>query len=122
MGTDLGGVLGQQLAALAFEKPTGKGTPAGAGLATSYMLAFGGLTPDDISGIEEYFVAFNGYKLHRPVTPARRSVAQRYETDSDSTRLNWNLLMMLDRRGAEGRVSFSSVDNTFTIEKAEFAP
>jgi hypothetical protein len=122
MGTDLGGVLSQQLASLAFEKKTAKGAVPRNGLPTAYTLVFGGFTPDDISGVEEYLVAFNGYKLHRPITTAPRGVEYWYEIDSDSARLNRNLRMMLDRVGVEGRISFSSVDNTFTIEKASKAP
>ncbi|MGE4063094.1 MAG: hypothetical protein AB7E79_06975 [Rhodospirillaceae bacterium] len=117
MGTDLGGVLSQQLAALAFDKKPGGKTGANSGLPTAYTLVFDGFTPDDISGVEEYLVAFNGYKLHRPVTTAPRGAEFWYEIDSDSARLNRNLRMMLDRVGVEGRISFSSIDNTFTIEK-----
>jgi hypothetical protein len=116
MGADLGGVLSQQLVSLAFDKKT-KGGTARNGLPTAYTLVFGGFTPDDISGVEEYLVAFNGYKLHRPITTAPRGVEYWYEIDSDSARLNRNLRMMLDRVGVEGRISFSSIDNTFTIEK-----
>jgi hypothetical protein len=122
MGTDLGGVLSQQLAALAFDKkPAGKNSAPRDGLPTAYTLVFGGFTPDDMSGVEEYLVAFNGYKLHRPITTAPRGVEYWYEIDSDSARLNRNLRMMLDRVGVEGRISFSSIDNTFTIEKANAA-
>lgn len=122
MGVDLGGVLGQQLATLAFDKKPGKDGPARAGLPTAYTLQFAGFTTDDISGVEEYLVAFKGYKLHRPITTAPRGVEYWYEIDSDSARLNRNLRMMLDRVGVEGRINFSSVDNTFTIEKAAAAP
>jgi len=112
MGADLGGVLSQQLAAQAFN------TKNGGGLPTAYTLHFAGFTADDISGVEEYLVAFKGYKLHRPITTAPRGVEYWYEIDSDSARLNRNLRMMLDRVGVEGRISFSSIDNTFTVEKA----
>lgn len=117
MGADLGGVLAQQLSTLAYErKPDGKSGREG--LPTAYTLTFSGFTPDDISGVEEYLVAFAGYKLHRPITSASRGVEYWYEIDSDSARLNRNLRMMLDRVGVEGRITFSSVDNAFAIEKA----
>lgn len=129
MGSDLGGVLAQQLAALAFDKATNskkaansKNEQARSGLPTAYTLQFSGFTPDDISGVEEYLVAFKGYKLHRPITSAPRGVEYWYEIDSDSARLNRNLRMMLDRVGVDGRISFSSLDNTFTIEKSAAGP
>jgi hypothetical protein len=119
MGADIGGVLAQQLAAQAFAKRPGKSGPTRNGLESAYTLSFAGFTPDEISGVEEYLVAFKGYKLHRPITTAPRGVEYWYEIDSDSARLNRNLRMMLDRVGVDGRISFSSVDNTFTIEKTK---
>lgn len=117
MGVDLGGVLAQQLATLTYDKKQG-GKAGRDGLPTAYTLTFSGFTADDMTGVEEYLVAFNGYKLHRPVTSAPRGVEYWYEIDSDSARLNRNLRMMLDRVGVEGRINFSSVDNSFTIEKS----
>ncbi len=119
MGADIGGVLAQQLATQAFPKMPGKGGAARDGLESAYTLTFSGFTPDEITGVEEYLVAFRGYKLHRPITAAPRGIEYWYEIDSDSARLNRNLRMMLDRVGVDGRISFSSVDNTFTIEKTK---
>lgn len=55
-----------------------------------------------------------------PTSP--RGVAYWYEIYSDSARLNWNLRMMLDRVGVDGRIGFSSIDDSFTIEDAAIAP
>lgn len=63
-------------------------------------------------GQSEYLVAFKGYKLHHPLTTSPRSIQSWYEIDSDSARLSRNLRMMLDRVGSEGRITFSSTDNT----------
>ena len=38
------------------------------GMSTAYTIIFSGFTPDDITSIEEYIVAFKGYEHHRPVT------------------------------------------------------
>ena len=116
LGGDLGTVLSQQITtAEAANRTTAKGTPSV--LPGAYTMVFAGFSNDEISDIEEYLVAFKGYKLHRPVTTSPRSIQYWYEIDSDSARLSRNLRMMLDRVGAEGRITFSSTDNTFTIEK-----
>jgi hypothetical protein len=118
MAGDLGSVLSQQITVAIAENKSHApaGAPAGA-LPTAYTMVFAGFSPEEVSDIEEYLVAFKGYKLHRPVAASPRTVQYWYEIDSDSARLNRNLRMMLDRVGAEGRITFSSTDNTFTVEK-----
>jgi len=111
MGGELGVVLAQQLATVVDK--TDRATP----LPTGYTLVFGGFTADDITGVEEYLAAFRGYKLHRPIATSPRSVGYWYEIDSDSARLSRNLRMMLERLGADARITFSGTDNTFTVEK-----
>ncbi len=116
LGGDLGTVLSQQITtAEAANRATAKDAPRA--LPGAYTVVFSGFAPDEISDVEEYLVAFKGYKLHRPVTTSPRSTQYWYEIDSDSARLSRNLRMMLDRVGAEGRITFSSTDNTFTVEK-----
>jgi hypothetical protein len=111
---DLGATMARKLGTVTFPPSA---PPSGANkLPSGYTLVFAGFTPDDITGVEEYLVAFKGYKLHRPVTASSRGTQYWYEIDSDSTRLNRNLRMMLDRLGAEGRITFSADDNTFTVE------
>jgi len=121
MAGDLGTELAAQLATRAFQSPKSsepKDAPLKSSRPTGYTLVFQGFAADEISDVEEYLVAFQGYKLHRPVATGPRRVQYWYEIDSDSARLNRNLRMMLDRIGTPGRLSFSSTDNTFTVEKA----
>ena len=115
MGGDLGTVLSQQIAVAekTADRPAAKAAP----LPSAYTMVFAGFSHEEISDIEEYLVAFKGYKLHRPVTTSPRSTQYWYEIDSDSARLSRNLRMMLDRVGADGRITFSGTDNTFTVEK-----
>lgn len=87
-----------------------------------FTLVFTGFTPEDITGIEEYLVAFSGYRHHWPVRSSPRRVDYRYETSSDGARLNRNMRLMLDRLGADGHVTFTSSDNTFTVEKSRNPP
>jgi hypothetical protein len=121
MAGDLGSILSQQIIVAAAEtRSTGAGAGAAA-LPGAYTMVFAGFSPEEISDIEEYLVAFRGYKLHRPVSSSPRAIQYWYEIDSDSARLNRNLRMMLDRVGAEGRITFSSTDSTFTVEKSPVA-
>ena len=113
LASELGAELAQRLS-LTMQETKETSTAA---RSSAYTLVFGGFTPDDLSGVEEYLVAFKGYKVHRPVATSPRGVEYWYEIDTDSARLNRNLRMMLDRLGAEGRISYSSADNTFMVEK-----
>jgi hypothetical protein len=118
LARDLGVVLAEKLDHLS---PTGgdnaiaDGSDGKKGMSQEYNLVFNGFTPDDVSRIEEYMVAFKGYKKHRPVTSSLRTAEYWYETDSDSARLNRNLRRMLEHMGTKGRLVFSG--NTFTLEK-----
>ncbi len=115
---DLGVVLAKKLDYLS---PTGSGDPAvkegdgKKGMSNSYSLVFTGFTPDDVTRIEEYMVAFKGYQHHRPVTSSLRTNEYWYETGSEVARLNRNLRLMLEHMGTDGRVVYSG--NTFTVEK-----
>lgn len=119
MAVDVGSTLGRQLAAAS---PTVKKGDEARYPPRGYTLVFTGFSTDDISGVEEYLVAFKGYKAHKPATTAPRRVSYWYETDTDAIGLNHNLRMMLDRIGAEGSITFSRTDNTFTVEKLTPAP
>ncbi|MFP6746843.1 MAG: hypothetical protein VCD66_04500, partial [Alphaproteobacteria bacterium] len=98
LGMDLGVVLAKKLDWLApgpasgpdsgIAKAGGKSGGGDAGLATAYSLLFTGFTPDDITTIEEYIVAFRGYEHHRPVSSSLRSAEYWYETHSKSSRLS----------------------------------
>lgn len=85
------------------------------GMSNSYSLVFSGFTPDEISRVEEYIVAFKGYQHHRPVSSSLRNFEYWYESDSKVARLNRNLRMMMELMEEDGRVVYSG--NTFTIEK-----
>lgn len=117
MGGDLGTVLSQQITTAETARATAKAPPAKA-LPGGYTMTFAGFSHDEINDIEEYLVAFKGYKVHRPLAAGPRSVQYWYEIDSDSARLNRNLRLMLDRVGTPGSITFSGAGNAFTIEKA----
>jgi len=117
LGMDLGVVLAQKLDWLAPGKSSGgmKSGKNNAGIATAYTLVFTGFTPDDITTIEEFIVAFKGYEHHRPISSSLRSAEYWYETNSNSARLNRNLRLMMDHLEFEGRVTFKG--SSFQIER-----
>ncbi len=117
LGMDLGVVLAKKLDWLsaASDDKHGKGGHDDDGLASAYSLVFTGFTPDDITTIEEYIVAFRGYEHHRPISSSLRNAEYWYETKSKSARLNRNLRLMLEHLGYEGRVTFKG--NSFQIDK-----
>jgi hypothetical protein len=117
---DLGDLLTRQLTlTVKDERKKAQNIPARDGMHGGYTLVFSGFASDEISGIEDYLVAFNGYRQHRPIRSSDRNVAYRYEVEADSTRLSHNLRMMLARLGAAGNISYAVSDNTFTINKTE---
>ena len=117
LAQDLGAVLAKKLDYLS---PAGNGNSSitegdsDKGLANAYSLVFDGFTPDEISQIEEYMIAFRGYQHHRPVRSSLRTNEYWYETSSEAARLNRNLRLMLDLLETDGRVVYSG--NTFTVE------
>lgn len=86
-----------------------------AALPMAYNLVFRGFKPKEVNVIEEYLVAFSGYRHHRPVKSSRRFVEYWYESDISSARLNRNLRKMMARTHLPGRVAFSG--NTFHVER-----
>ena len=110
LAQDLGAVLTTKLAHI-----VDKGSQSTSKLPTAYTLVFSGFKADEINSIEEYFVAFSGYKKHRPIKASLRTAEYWYETDSESTRLNRNLRRMLDHLDVKGRVTFSGSE--FRVEK-----
>ncbi len=119
LSQDLGAVLTEKLAHMTDGGRFGDRDYAFGGrdgyLPTAYTLRFNGFNADDIDGIEEYIVAFRGYRHHRPVRNDMRHAEYWYETDSESARLNRNLRRMLDHLGVRGRVVFAG--NTFTVDR-----
>jgi hypothetical protein len=118
LAQDLGVVLAQKLDYLSpasGDNAAAKDGDGKKGMTQSYSLVFNGFDPDDVTRIEEYMVAFKGYKKHRPVTSSLRSAEYWYETDSDAARLNRNLRRMLEHMGTNGRLVYAG--NTFTLEK-----
>ncbi|MBF0249839.1 MAG: hypothetical protein HQL35_04320 [Alphaproteobacteria bacterium] len=116
LAQDLGAVLTTKLAHIV---DGGSSVPAsssaGSDLPTAYSLVFNGFNTDEINRIEEYMVAFSGYKHHRPTSSSMRHNEYWYETQSESGRLNRNFRRMLEHLGVEGRVAFSG--SQFQIEK-----
>ena len=82
---------------------------------TLLKVLFIGFKADEINSIEEYFVAFSGYRKHRPIKVAMRTAEYWYETISESARLNRNLRKMLDHMDVKGRVTFAGSE--FRVEK-----
>ena len=118
LSNDLGAALGIKLQSVIkkgnVSAEAGKASQAN-GLAGAYTLVFDGFKPPEISSIEEYLVAFGGYKHHRPITCGQRYCEFWYETGSDVSRLNRNFRMMIERLDVNALVSFSG--STFTVKK-----
>jgi hypothetical protein len=118
LAQDLGVILATKLRAIspiAIIDVTNEKKYSSNGLDAAYSLIFSGFSTNEINFIEEYFVAFSGYKQHRPVTSTLRTHEYWYETTSDIARLNRNLRMMLEHLGTKGRVVLEN--NKFIIEK-----
>ncbi|MEG3619781.1 hypothetical protein V5T82_15050 [Magnetovibrio sp. PR-2] len=115
LAQDLGVVLATKLDA---QSPVSGGAAMGTGeggMSMAYSLTFSGFSPDEITSIEEYIVAFSGYHHHRPLSSSMRTNEYWYETNSESARLNRNLRRMMDHLGVQGRVVFAG--NKFSVEK-----
>ncbi len=82
-----------------------------------YMLIFSGFSNDDLTGAEEYLVAFKGYKSFRKIAGGAGESRYAYEFGRDSGSLTQDLHMMLDRLGAAGRITFVRDAKTFSIVK-----
>ena len=118
LAQELGAVLAMKLDAQSPTSRNGRGSDDGdssGGLDSAYSMTFNGFSSGEINDIEEYIVAFSGYKHHRPVSSSMRNTEYWYETGSDVARLNRNLRVMMDHLGVEGRVTFSG--NSFSVEK-----
>ena len=114
LAQDLGAALTTKLAHLT-DGGGNRSPSAGNNLATGYTLNFNGFSVKDITGIEEFMVAFSGYKSHRPIRSSNRHAEYWYETTSTNARLNRNIRRMLDHIGAKGVVSFAGA--TIDIRK-----
>lgn len=117
LAKDLGVVLAKKLDALS---PAGGGpgvieSSSKTGLSNAYSLTFSDFSPKEINSIEEYLVAFKGYKHHRPTGISLTTNKYWYETNSEAARLNRNLRRMVEFLGVEARVTYSG--NKFTVEK-----
>jgi hypothetical protein len=116
LGMDLGAVLAKKLDGISPASSASSATGDDkAGMSSAYTIVFSGFTPDEITSVEEYIVAFKGYEHHRPVSQSLRTNEYWYETSSKAARLSRNLRLMLDHVGVEGRVAFSG--NTFQVDK-----
>ena len=114
LSQDLGAVLITKLAHI-VDGDGAASSSAGSSLPSAYSLVFNGFSIDEIDRIEEYIMAFDGYKHHRPVSSSLRNHEYWYETQSDSAGLNRNFRQMLKHLGLEGRVTFAG--SNFQIEK-----
>jgi len=117
LAQDLGAVLAVKLKAMTVAAAPAATTPSAqpGGLPTAYTMLFNGFEAADRRGIEEYLVAFSGYKTHRSVRSGSTFIEYWYETTTESARLERNLGLMLDHLGLRGRVAFSG--NKVTVDK-----
>lgn len=117
LAQDLGAVLAVKLKSMtAAVAPAGRAPSAQqGGLPTAYTMLFNGFEAADRRGIEEYLVAFSGYKTHRSVRSGSTFIEFWYETTTESARLERNLGLMLDHLGLRGRVALSG--NKVTVDK-----
>jgi len=114
LAQDLGAVLTIKLSSLTKNKGFSSAAQK-SGLPSAFALVFNGFKSEEITRIEEYIVAFSGYKTHRPVRSSMRQTEYWYESESDSARLNRNLRQMLEHLGVKGRVTFAG--SNFKVEK-----
>lgn len=110
LAQDLGAVLTTKLAHIVRDD-----TNTASNLPSAYTLVFNGFKQDEMTNIEEFIVAFQGYEKHRPIRTSLRNAEYWYETNSESARLNRNLRRMLDHLGVKGRVTFAGSE--FRVEK-----
>lgn len=93
--------------------PTAAKTPSER--VAGFNVIFINFDADDVTGAEEYLAAFRGYRTHRVVDCTISRCEYWYETDSDATRLNRNLRLMLDHLGIQGRIT--QADSRFIVDK-----
>lgn len=105
LAQDLGVVLAAKLKTLAPASVAGA-APASVPL-SGFSLSFNGFDAAERRGIEEYLVAFMGYRSHRPVRAGTTYIEYWYETAADGARLERNLSLMLEHLGLHGRVALS---------------
>ncbi len=125
MASELGAELAQKLTAsmpaketfVAALQPVPRVSQPHVSPAPGYKLVFDGFSSDDIAGVEEYLVAFKGYKGHRAEEASPERVAYRYETAGGQAGLQRALRMMVERLGNEAEISYTESDATFVIAK-----
>jgi hypothetical protein len=110
LAQDLGVVLAAKLRAIT-PAPVAGTAPAGIPFG-GFSLLFNGFDATERRGIEEYLVAFVGYRSHRPVRAGTTYIEYWYETAADGARLERNINLMLEHLGFRGRVAFSGTKVT----------
>ena len=110
LAQDLGVVLTMKLNRIFNNKPELE-----SGVPKAFTLTFRNFRPGEITEIEEYISAFNGYRKHRILRSLMRMSEYLYETESGSTRLNRNFRLMLDHLQVKGTVNYSG--DKFIIKK-----
>jgi len=115
LAQDLGAILTEKLIAMVGDRDGRDFARTDISLPGAYNLVFNGFNSEDIDEIEEFIVAFRGYKDHRPVRSMSRYHTYWYESDIKAARLNRNLRKMLNHLGVRGRVAFSG--STFNVDK-----
>ena len=85
-------------------------------LPNPYTLVFANFCDDaDVLEIEEYLVAFSGYRHYRPIRALQCNHEYWYESHANSARLLRNIKKMMDHLDIDARVTFSG--GVFPAEK-----
>lgn len=118
LDTDLGNVLVRKIRPL-FEDSEVSVTfseSSSSELPNPYTLVFANFCDDaDVLEIEEYLVAFSGYRHYRPIRALQCNHEYWYESHANSARLLRNIKKMMDHLDIDARVTFSG--GVFTAEK-----
>ncbi len=116
LSRDLGSILSAYIeSAIQGQKDNLTGITEKQGLVRSYSLAFEQFSTAEITRIEEYLVAFSGYRTYRPVRVMQLHAEYWYDTTAEAARMNRNLRKMLDYLGVQGRVAFTG--DSFVVRK-----
>jgi len=80
-----------------------------------YGVCFDGFTQDELLDAEEYLRVFQGYASHKVTTAAPTRTCYEYRSSIAQSRLNRNLVRMLEHVGYRGQVYAQGTD--FTVER-----
>ena len=118
LAQDLGNVLVRKISPLFKDSEVSApfSESSGSELPNAYTIVFANFCDDkDVLDVEEYLVAFSGYRHYRPIRALQCRHEYWYETHANTGRLLRNLKKMMDILDIDARVTFSG--GVFTAEK-----